>query len=49
MYNAYTKDIKEIVEEDKKSYYKQFQAAYDGDTKWQLTRFDTGQYFLDQL
>ena len=49
VYNAYTKDIKEIVEEDKKSYYKQFQAAYDGDTKWQLTRLDTGQYFLDQL
>ena len=27
---------------------KDFRAAYKS-SKWQLTRFDTGQYFLDQL
>tara|TARA_R100000655_G_scaffold8628_2_gene22335 strand:- start:154 stop:483 length:330 start_codon:yes stop_codon:yes gene_type:complete len=39
---------KEIYEAHKKGDNKRFLEAYQ-DSKWQLTRFDTGAYWLDQL
>jgi len=39
---------KEIYEAHKKGDNKRFLEAYQ-DSKWQLTRFDTGSYWLDQL
>ena len=39
---------KELLEAHKKGDNKPFLKAY-AESKWQLTRFDTGAYFLDQL
>jgi hypothetical protein len=39
---------KEIFEAHKKGNSKRFLEAYQ-ESKWQLTRFDTGSYWIDQL
>ena len=39
---------KEVYNAYQKGDLKEFMIAYKS-SKWQLTRFDTGQYFLDQL